>query len=224
MTERSRVSAISSACPTQARIACSASSISVISPPRTPRPLCQPKPSTRSVPSLSVRPIRQAILVVPMSSTPNGPVRRLRGRSGSSDRSRQAEARGGACRSCVAPPMSFSSPREPWGCGRRWAASRRLRLGLRRSTRRSGRRRSTVGQRPVEHRVLALQLDQPVQRHRLMTLGQQDVHAVGHAAGSIAARRRARWQRPSPPARDAAGHPAARRRRPERRCRRSAAG
>ena len=46
-------------------------------------PCCQPKPSTRSVPSLSMRPIRQTILVVPMSSTPNGPAAApWRGRAG----------------------------------------------------------------------------------------------------------------------------------------------
>ena len=51
-------------------------------PPRTPRPFCQPKPRTRSEKSLSVRQIRQAILVVPISSTPNGPVRPCRVRVG----------------------------------------------------------------------------------------------------------------------------------------------
>ncbi len=53
-------------------------------PPRTPRPRCQPMPSTRRVPSLSVRPIRQMTLVVPISSTPNGPLRMGRCRAGSS--------------------------------------------------------------------------------------------------------------------------------------------
>ena len=51
MTSRSRVPAMSSAWPTAARIARSASSMSVMPPPRTPRPFCQPKPSTRSVQS-----------------------------------------------------------------------------------------------------------------------------------------------------------------------------
>ncbi len=44
---RSRVSASFSAWPTAARIARSAASISVMPPPRTPWPFCQPKPSTR---------------------------------------------------------------------------------------------------------------------------------------------------------------------------------
>ena len=75
VTERSLVSAMSSAWPTQARIAFSAASRSVMSPPLRPLPFCQPKPRTRSVPSLSTRPIRQATLVVPISTTPNGPER-----------------------------------------------------------------------------------------------------------------------------------------------------
>ncbi len=78
VTERSLTSAISSACPTDARMAFSAASRSVMSPLFSPLPFCQPKPSTRSEPSLSVRPIRQAILVVPISTTPNGPERKWR--------------------------------------------------------------------------------------------------------------------------------------------------
>ena len=74
-------------------------------PPRTPRPFCQPKPSTRSVPSLSVRPIRQAILVVPMSSTPNGPAACGARAVGSGGPVVAAAARGAACRSSVAPPQ-----------------------------------------------------------------------------------------------------------------------
>src|SRR5580704_1311562 len=85
VTARSRVSAMSSAWPTAARIARSASSMSTMPPARTPRPRCQPNPSTRSEPSLSVRPIRHATLVVPISSTPNGPARCARGRVGSSE-------------------------------------------------------------------------------------------------------------------------------------------
>ena len=88
-----RMPASSSAWPTAARIARSASSISTMPPPRTPRPFCQPKPSTRNVPSDSARPMTQTIFVVPMSSTPNGPDWRPRRCGASSPRSGGGRAR-----------------------------------------------------------------------------------------------------------------------------------
>lgn len=51
----------------------SASSMSTMEPAFTPRDFCQPKPSARGVPSLSIRAIRQTTLVEPISSTPNTP-------------------------------------------------------------------------------------------------------------------------------------------------------
>ena len=130
-------------------------------PPRTPRPCCQPKPSTRSVPSLSVRPIRQAILVVPMSSTPNGPERPYRGRAGSSGSARSAAARGATCRSC-------------------WLLRRRRRVGRGRTT--------AIGQAACRSRQAGgraargpAELHQPIERRRLVALRQ---HHVGAAVKS----------------------------------------
>jgi hypothetical protein len=78
-TDFNRMSAWSSAAPTAARMLRSASSRSTMPPALMPLPFCQPNPSARSRPSDSARPIRQAILVEPMSSTPNGPDRAGRG-------------------------------------------------------------------------------------------------------------------------------------------------
>ena len=124
-------------------------------PPRTPRPFCQPKPSARSVPSLSVRPIRQTILVVPMSSTPNGPVRPCRGRTGSS-----GSFGGGSTRR----DMSFmlASSRPAAGATHEAIAEPHV----------------DRGKRAIEQRVLLLKLHQPIERRDLVSLRQHHIGAV----------------------------------------------
>ena len=217
---------MSSAWPTQARIARSASSRSTILPPRTPQPLAASRsPARAASPSLSVRPIRQAILVVPISSTPNGPDRavpRTRpvpcgpvGEGGSTRRDMSFIGR-------VLLKLASSAARA------RAAACRRIGhvAAWGRSTSRSGRRRSIASSGRSSSAVFALQLHQPIERRRLHALPAASRRCRCSFAGSTAVRRRAPRRRRASAARAgrSARRSASRRRRARRGRRRAATG